>query len=52
MRIDLFELLQTRAAAIRVLGILVVSILIGCRARTEDVMTYGGQLPRPQRVVV
>ena len=49
----LFETLQTRAVAIRALGILVVSVvLIGCRATTENVMTYGGQLPRPQRIVV
>jgi hypothetical protein len=52
MRNGLFETLQTRAVAIRALGILVVSVLIGCRATTENVMTYGGQMPRPQRVVV
>ena len=53
MRSRLFETLQTRAVAIRALGILVVSVvLIGCRATTENVMTYGGQLPRPQRIVV
>ena len=52
MRSGLFETLQTRAVALRALGILVVSVLIGCRATTENVMTYGGQLPRPQRIVV
>jgi hypothetical protein len=47
-----FRTLQTRAGAIRSLSIFVLSVLSGCRASTENVMTYGGQLPRPQRIVV
>ena len=52
MRSGLFGTLQTRAVAIRGLGIFILSVFIGCRASTENVMTYGGQLPRPQRIVV
>jgi hypothetical protein len=52
MRSGSFRALQTRAVAIRSLCIFVLSVLIGCRATTENVVTYGGQLPRPQRIVV
>jgi hypothetical protein len=52
MRGDSFKTLQTRAVAIRSLSIFVLSVLSGCRATTENVVTYGGQLPRPQRIVV
>ena len=48
MRSGSFKTLQTRAVAIRSLSIFVLSVLIGCRATTENVVTYGGQLPRPQ----
>jgi hypothetical protein len=47
-----FRTLPTRDVAIRTLGIFLFGVLIGCRATTENVMTYGGQLPRPQRIVV
>jgi Domain of unknown function (DUF4410) len=49
MRSGSSRTLQTRAVAIRSLSIFVLS---GCRATTENVVTYGGQLPRPQRIVV
>jgi hypothetical protein len=52
MRSGSFRTLQTRAVAIRSLSLFVLSFLSGCRATTENVVTYGGQLPRPQRIVV
>jgi Domain of unknown function (DUF4410) len=52
MRSGSFRTLQTRAVAIRSLSIFVLSVLSGCRATTENVVTYGGLLPRPQRIVV
>lgn len=52
MRNGSFETLQTRGVAIRTVGMFLFGVLIGCRASTENVMTYGGQLPRPQRIVV
>jgi uncharacterized protein DUF4410 len=52
MRTDLFRTLRSRAVPIGTVGIVVLSTIISCRATTENVTTYGGQLPRPQRVVV
>ena len=44
--------MRRRVLAISNLVILVLVTVTGCRATTENVVTYGDQLPRPQRVVV
>ena len=52
MKTALFRTLRIRGVAIRTAAMFLFGVLIGCRASTENVMTYGGQLPRPQRIVV
>ncbi len=43
---------RRRSLAMSGLAISVLALVTGCRATTQDVVTYGGQLPRPQLVVV
>jgi len=49
---SIFRTSQALTVAIRALGILGLAMLMGCRAATENVVAYSGQLPRPQRIVV
>ena len=52
MKTALFRTLRIRGVAIRTAAMFLFGVLIGYRASTENIMTYGGQLPRPQRIVV
>jgi Domain of unknown function (DUF4410) len=54
MRSNLTPASQRRHWTLPILNVAILALVIitGCRATTQEVVTYGNQLPRPQRVVV